>query len=193
MATSRRGPNVGTTSNGESGMIKYLVLLLFTAMIPLANWFIGNVGTTCIPDGPCLIPVGFGLMAPSGVLFVGIALVLRDWLQELTNWKWSFAAVVVGTVASFLLANPFIAMASATAYFVAEVLDLAVYTPLRKKGKHLAVLASGVAGAAADSLLFVYLAFGAFDFSIGVFVGKLYATLLVSLYLYWKVKNANRV
>jgi hypothetical protein len=59
--------------------------LAFIACIPLANWMIGNVGTVCAPPhGPCLVPVapwgpgGQPLMAPSGVLMVGLALVLRD-------------------------------------------------------------------------------------------------------------------
>ena len=63
-------------------MFKYLTIAAFTLTIPAANWLIGNVGTMCIPDGPCLVPVGFGLAAPSGVLMIGIALVLRDALHE---------------------------------------------------------------------------------------------------------------
>jgi queuosine precursor transporter len=172
---------------------KYLAFLIFLMTIPLANFFIGNVGTVCVDNGPCLIPVGFGFMAPSGVLLIGLALVARDWLQELTSWKWAVIAVVFGSLLSLWTSNPFIAIASASAFFVAEMFDLAVYTPLRKKGKHIAVLASGIVGSAIDSLLFVYLAFGSFDFSVGTFVGKLYATVFVTLYLYWKVKNANRV
>ena len=53
----------------------------FLACIPLANWMIGHVGTVCVPNGPCLVPVAPGLMAPSGVLTVGAALVLRDVVQ----------------------------------------------------------------------------------------------------------------
>jgi uncharacterized PurR-regulated membrane protein YhhQ (DUF165 family) len=55
--------------------------------------------------------------------------------------------------------------------------DLAVYTPLSKSGSDtLAVLASGVVGAIVDSMLFVYLAFGSFEFSLGTTLAKLYAT-----------------
>ena len=60
----------------------------FIACIPLANWMIGNLGTVCVPQGPCLVPVwpwGPGdkpLMAPSGVLMIGLALVLRDLVQR---------------------------------------------------------------------------------------------------------------
>ena len=165
-------------------MTKYLAFVLFALTIPLANWFIGNIGTECIPDGPCLIPVGFSLMAPSGVLFIGLALVLRDWLQELTNWEWSVAAVLLGGLLSLLTSSPFIAVASAVAFVVAELFDLGVYSPLRQKGKHLAVLASGVVGAFVDSLLFVWIAFGSVELSFGTAVAKIYASLLVAAILY---------
>ena len=36
----------------------------FLGFIPLANWMIGHVGTVCVPNGPCLVPVAPGLMAP---------------------------------------------------------------------------------------------------------------------------------
>jgi len=170
-------------------MLKYLAFFLFSLTIPLANWFISNIGTTCIPDGPCLIPVGFGLMAPSGVLFIGLALVLRDWLQELTNWKWSIAAVLVGGVLSLLTSSPFIAIASAVAFVVAELFDLGVYTPLREKGKHIAVMVSGVVGSFVDSLLFVFLAFGSVELVLGTVIAKLYASVAVATCLYFKGKK----
>jgi uncharacterized PurR-regulated membrane protein YhhQ (DUF165 family) len=71
------------------------VFAAFAATIPAANWLIGNVGA-CVPAGPCLVPVGFGLMAPSGVLMIGVALVLRDWLHEVAGRRWGFAAVLIG-------------------------------------------------------------------------------------------------
>jgi hypothetical protein len=30
-----------------------VALALFTLTIPVANWMIGNVGTVCVPQGPC--------------------------------------------------------------------------------------------------------------------------------------------
>ena len=50
-----------------------IFLVLFCLTIPAANWMIGHVGTMCIPNGPCLVPVAPGIMAPSGVLMVGAA------------------------------------------------------------------------------------------------------------------------
>lgn len=163
--------------------------LLFALTIPAANWLIGNVGTTCVPDGPCLIPVGFGLMAPSGVLMIGLALVLRDWLHELAGWKVATLAVVVGAALSFITSNPYIAVASALAFLVAEMCDLLVYTPLRKKGRDIAVLASGVVGAAVDSALFTYVAFGSLEFSAGTTLAKIYASLAVAAYFYARTRR----
>ena len=113
-------------------MIGYVALVLFAATIPAANWLIGNVGT-CTPNGPCLIPVGFGLEAPSGVLMVGAALVLRDIVHERLGAWWAAGAIAVGVALSFFLASPYLAIASAVAFGLAETADLLVYAPLRKR------------------------------------------------------------
>ncbi len=165
-------------------MKKLLVFLLFAATIPAANWLIGNVGSFCVPNGPCLIPVGFGLMAPSGVLMIGLALVLRDWLHELAGWKWSVVAVFVGAGMSLLFSPPSIAIASAVAFLFAEMADLAVYAKLRERSKPVAVMASQIVGAALDSALFVWIAFGSMEFSAGTTMAKIYAGAAVALILW---------
>ncbi|MDH8660843.1 hypothetical protein QIH25_28255, partial [Klebsiella pneumoniae] len=68
--------------------------------IPVANWLIQHIGTVCPPDGPCLIPVAPGLMAPSGVLMAGLALVLRDLVQRRLGVTYGLAAIGAGTVFS---------------------------------------------------------------------------------------------
>lgn len=166
--------------------MKYLAFAAFAATIPAANWLIANIGATCIPNGPCLIPVGFGLMAPSGVLMIGLALVLRDWLHELAGWKWSFVAVLIGGTLSLAFSPPALAVASAAAFTMAELADLAVYARLRERGKALAVMASQIVGAALDSALFVYLAFGSLEFSAGTTLAKIYAGAGVALFLWWR-------
>lgn len=163
--------------------MKWILLAVFTALTPIANWMIANIGTVCIPNGPCLIPVGFGLMSPSGVLVIGIALVMRDVIHELYGKSIALLAIALGAFLSFFTSTPEIAMASAATYAFAELLDFAVYTKVRAKGIGLAVLLSGVFGAFLDSALFVYLAFGSFEFSIGNTVGKLYATLAATIFL----------
>lgn len=171
--------------------MRIAVFLAYLATIPIANWLIGNVGTFCVPNGPCLIPVGFGLSAPSGVLMIGAALVLRDAVQQLLGIRWAFVAIAAGVVLSALVAPPALVIASAAAFAIAELLDLAVYTPLRKRHLPLAVLASGVVGAAADSAAFLWLAFGSLEFMAGQLVGKLWMTLAVAAVLWvWRRKEA---
>jgi len=124
----------------------------FAACIPAANWMIGHVGTVCIPEGPCLIPVGpFGLSAPSGVLMVGIALVLRDLVQRRLGTNWALAAIAMGTLLSAFFAPAALVIASATAFLLSEIADLAVYTPLQRRGLVIAVAASGAIGLIVDS------------------------------------------
>lgn len=151
-------------------------LVAFIVTIPTANWLIGNIGTTCLPDGPCLVPVGFGLMAPSGVLMIGAALVLRDLVHESIGWKWAAGGILFGAALSGFVAPPALAIASGLAFLLSEAADMAVYSPLRTRRLWLAVLASGAAGSVIDSAAFLYLAFGSLDFMPGQIVGKIWAT-----------------
>lgn len=155
----------------------------FAGTIPLANWLIGNVGTECIPDGPCLLPVGFGLAAPSGVLVVGAALVLRDIVHETGGAKAALLAIGIGGVVAWLLAPPALVLASVLAFVLAELADLAVYAPLRSRRLWLAVLLSGLVGSAVDSAVFLWVAFGSLDFIAGQIVGKSWMTAIAALSL----------
>ena len=155
-----------------------LAFLLFLGCIPLANWMIGHVGTVCLPDGPCLIPVAPGLMAPSGVLTVGFALVLRDLVQRFLGRAWGLIAVLLGTAVSALVAGPSLVLASGVAFLLSEFADFAVYTPLQRHRLTLAVAASSIVGLLVDSVVFLTLAFGSLDFLAGQVVGKLWAVLI---------------
>ena len=54
------------------------------------------------------------------------------------------AAVLVGALLSAFLAPPALVIASAAAFLVSEMADLAVYTPLARRRMVTAVLASGL-------------------------------------------------
>ncbi len=152
-------------------------LTLFALTIPAANWLIGNVGTVCVPNGPCLIPVAPGLSAPSGVLMIGIALVLRDLVQRRLGPWMSLVAIAVGTALSAWLAPPSIVWASAAAFLLSELADFAVYTPLQRRRFVLAVIASSMIGLVVDSAVFLHLAFGSLDYLGGQIVGKAWMVL----------------
>lgn len=167
-------------------------LAIYAALPILANWMIGNVGTST-PNGPHVIPVGFGLLAPSGVLCAGAALALRDFVQELAGRRGAVLAILAGALVSYLVASPFIALASACAFLLSEALDLAVYTPLRTRGRvYGAVLFSNTVGLLVDTLIFLGMAQlltpGLFA---GQVVGKLWMTLL-ALAILWAARRRTR-
>lgn len=147
----------------------------FVATVYAANWAITTFD---------VIPVGFGLKAPAGVLFAGLAFGIRDQLHEAAGrrWpRWVFGSVAVGAGMSYLLGADAgipggvvtIAAASAAAFAVSETLDALVYNPLRRKHWNVAVLASGTVGAVVDSAVFLGLAFGSLDYLQGQVFAKL--------------------
>lgn len=160
-------------------------LILFALTIPVANWLIGNAGTKCVPNGPCLIPVAPGLMAPSGVTMIGIALVLRDLVQRRLGVGASAFAILVGAALSAEIAPPALIAASAAAFLLSEFADLAVYTPLAKRGLVVAVVASSLVGLVVDSIVFLYLAFGSLEFLAGQVVGKAWMVLASIPFVMW--------
>lgn len=143
----------------------------FLVSILAANYATSNLG---------MVPVGFGLMATAGTYFAGLTFVLRDSLQDAAGKRWTLAAIAVGAVLSFLIADPFIALASAAAFGLAEAADLAVYTPLRKRGYIRAAIASNIVGAFVDTIVFLAVAgFPIISALPGQMVGKLVITAAV--------------
>jgi uncharacterized PurR-regulated membrane protein YhhQ (DUF165 family) len=155
-----------------------LFLVLFCLTIPAANWMIGHVGTSCVVNGPCVLPVAPGLMAPSGVLMIGAALVLRDLVQRRLGVGFGIAAILVGAMISAAVAPRALVIASATAFLLSEFADFAVYTPLARRRLVLAVFASSLVGLVVDSIVFLWLAFGSLEFLEGQIVGKAWMVLL---------------
>jgi len=147
------------------------VLTVYAANLAVTHWGV--------------VSVGFGLVAPAGVYFVGLAFTLRDIVhRSLGRWV-VIGAILLGALLSYLieanaqLGGPVsLALASAIAFLVSETSDLAVYEPLRRKGWLPAVVASNVVGLFADSLLFLWLAFGSLSFLWGQVVGKAWMTAL---------------
>jgi len=161
-------------------------LTLFALTIPAANWLIGHAGTACVaPQGPCIIPVAPGVMAPSGVTMVGVALVLRDLVQRRLGMMFSALAILCGAALSALVAPPALILASAVAFLLSEFADLAVYTPLARRRLVVAVIASSCAGLVVDSIVFLWLAFGSLDFLLGQIIGKAWMVLLSIPFVTW--------
>lgn len=144
------------------------LLAAYLATIPAANVAVSEFGA---------VPVGLGYAAPAGVYLVGLALVLRDLAREAVGRGPIVAAIIAGAGLSWWLADPALAVASAAAFVVAEVMDFAVYEPLRRRGLLVAMLASNAVGLLADSLIFLWLAFWSFEYLPGQLLGKTWMTL----------------
>jgi uncharacterized PurR-regulated membrane protein YhhQ (DUF165 family) len=145
--------------------IGVLCLAGYIATIFAANWAIQHLG---------LVNVGFGLVAPAGVYFAGLAFTLRDLTQNLLGRRFVILAILLGAGASWFVASSF-AVASGVAFLVSESADFAVYTPLERRWV-LGVLASNVVGAIVDSVVFLWLAFSSLELLRGQVVGKLWIT-----------------
>ena len=157
-----------------------IFLVLFCLTIPAANWMIGHVGTACLPNGPCVLPVAPHVLAPSGVLMIGAALVLRDLVQRRLGVEFGIGAILAGAALSAAVAPPALVSASAVAFLLSEFADFAVYTPLARRRLVLAVVASSVVGLVVDSIVFLWLAFGSLDFLEGQVIGKAWMVLLAT-------------
>ena len=157
----------------------FACLAAFILSIPMANWMVGNVGSSCEANGLCVLPVLPGIMAPSSVLVMGLAFVLRDFVQRRLGLHWAIGAILFGAVLSALVAPPSLVMASATAFLFSELADLLVYTPLQRRRLVFAVFASSMVGLTVDSVLFLGLAYGNLEFVAGLIVGKAWMVVLV--------------
>ena len=160
-----------------------IFLIGYIATIFAANWAIATLG---------LVPVGFGLLAPAGVYFAGLAFTLRDLTQDRLGRIWTVVAILAGAALSALV-SPQFALASGAAFLFSETADFLVYTPLREHHWLGAVVASNLVGLTIDSLLFLWLAFGSLDFLPGQVVGKAWMTVLaVALLWLWRRQKRPR-
>lgn len=161
-------------------MTKYgfLAFALYIGTIFAANWAIQRFG---------FVSVGFGLVAPAGVYFAGLAFSARDGVQEELGRRWVVVAILLGAFLSWFV-SPSFAVASGVAFLVSETVDFCIYTPLRHRNRYVAVALSNTIGAVVDSFLFLWLAFGSIAFWKGQVVGKWW-TILPALIVLWLLRN----
>ena len=107
-----------------------------------------NYGFRHVP----LVPV-LGEMWPPLSLAVGLVFVARDFAQRAVG-HWVWAGMIAGCLLSWWMADPYIALASATAFLVSEAADWGVYTWTRRP-LHDRILISSAASAPVDSVVFL--------------------------------------
>jgi uncharacterized PurR-regulated membrane protein YhhQ (DUF165 family) len=160
-----------------------LPLVAYIATIFGANWAISTFG---------FVPMGFGLLAPAGVYFVGLAFTFRDLTQDALGRRATVAAILIGAALSAVFGGA-LALASGVAFLTSELADFAVYTPLRHRHWLGAVALSNTVGLVVDSALFLWLAFGSLEFLAGQVVGKAEMTVLAVVLLWgWRAALSQR-
>jgi len=70
-----------------------------------------------------------------------------------------YTGFITGLLVSWHLASPRLAIASGTAFLCAQLLDIAVFSPLRRKSWWQAPLAAAICGSCLDTILFFSIAF----------------------------------
>lgn len=157
-----------------------LAIAGYIGSIVLANWMTTTYG---------LIGIGFGLAVTAGTFAAGASLVLRDAVQVTAGKVAVLLAIVAGIAVSYLVADPFIALASAVAFGASELVDLLIFTPLRRR-LALAVVVSSVVSAPIDTVLFLNIAgFGVtWQAVLGQFIVKTAMALAAAAWITWRRK-----
>lgn len=151
---------------------RLLAAIAFLGCIVGANYAVTHYG---------MVPVGFGLMATAGTYLAGATFILRDAIQDKGGRRFVVVLIAIGAGLSAIL-SPQLALASGAAFLLSELCDLAVYTPLRRKGYLRAAVASNVVGAVIDSAVFLTLAgFPLWTSLPGQVIGKVWLTVAVVL------------
>jgi len=127
-------------------MNRVAAALAFVACVVSANLLTAQYGLV------------FGVVT-AGTFTAGLALLVRDWLDEAGGRWWVLAAIAVGAALSAGLTPGWrLALASGVAFTLSELADWAVYRPLRERGWVPAAVASNIAGAVVDSAVFLAIA-----------------------------------
>ena len=116
-----------------------------------------NYGFSVVP----LVPI-FGEMFPPTSLVVGLIFVARDFAQREIGHK-VIIAMLFAAALSYVMADPFVAVASLAAFAFSEGADWAVYSFTKKPFKQ-RVLLSSVLATPIDSAIFLVM-IGHFSFT----------------------------
>lgn len=141
-----------------------------------------NLGFSFVP----MIDTPVGLLSPMAFI-VGATFVIRDYAQRASG-HWVLVAMAIATGLSFLLANPFVAAASAVAFASSEIADYLLYT-FTKKPFHERVILSSLVSAPIDTAVFLL---GISGFTIGTFV-LMVLSKLVAAVIIWAVYRSGAV
>ena len=115
----------------------------------LASIVMVNLAFTYLP----MIDLPFDQHIPIGTFLVGFIFVIRDFAQREIG-AGVYAAMLIGVIISYVMADPFVAVASALAFGVSELIDALVFTYTKKPMRDRVLLSSAVS-TPVDSIVFL--------------------------------------
>ncbi len=173
------GPPAVTAKRGRLATAGWVAT--FVACVALANWAIIHIGADNGDGGPRTLPLGFGLHAPSGVIFAGAVLTVRDMIHERLGTLGVLAVIAASAPVTALTSTRSLAIASVVTFAIAEIADLLIYERMRHRRRIRAVVVSNAASGVLDSVIFLAIAFGteaAITGAPGMAIGKVGASVL---------------
>lgn len=124
--------------------MRFKFAALYIVLIVLVNW-----GFTVVP----LLDLPGGDKWPPMSLVVGLIFVARDFAQREIGHR-VIIAMLIAAGLSYVMASPFVAVASLSAFLISEFADWAVYSFTRRPFAQ-RVLLSSVIGTPLDSVVFL--------------------------------------
>lgn len=159
---------------------QYKYSISYVVLIPVLNWAFSWAPVWDLPFG--------GSWTPFSIL-PGLALVFRDFSQREIGHRVLWL-LLIGTVLSYFMAAPEIAIASGLAFLVSELVDWSVYTftgkPLSER-----ILYSSLLAAPLDTLMFFYGAEMVVPgiFSTGTVIAAVLSKLAAAAFVAWLVRQ----
>lgn len=118
--------------------------VIYFAAVVVANFGFSYLPMINLPGGQALAPMSF---------LVGFIFILRDYAQRELGHKVLYF-MGLGVLASYVLADPFVAYASAVAFAISEAIDWLVYTYTKRPMKDRILISSAI-GTPVDSSIFM--------------------------------------
>jgi uncharacterized PurR-regulated membrane protein YhhQ (DUF165 family) len=117
---------------------------LYIGLIVLVNWLF-----TVVPP----ISMGGGEVWPPVALVVGFIFIARDFAQRVIG-HWVLVAMLIAAILSYFLADPFVAIASVSAFAVSELIDWMVYSYTKRPFAQ-RILLSSLLATPVDTIVFL--------------------------------------
>lgn len=158
-----------------AALSRYRSTLLYVALIVAVNY-----GFTVVP----LVPLPDGTLWPPMSLAVGFIFVVRDFAQREIGHK-VLLAMLIGAALSYVMAAPYVALASAAAFLVSETVDWLIYSVTRRSLSS-RILYSSLLATPLDSAVFLA-GIGAFS-PLGI-VTMTASKLLGAVVVWWLIRR----